>query len=353
MKSFLTFILAIVCYVAIAQKIDFFSVQISYSTLLPHHKFMAYYLKNNVYEFNLVIGKRVDSTKIFSNTWNLQHIGLGFYAANTSNIEIFGYSLASYFYSNFLLFRKKNFLSFFSFNIGLAYLTKSFDLSSNFLNLAIGSHLNIFANTSFKFSYSLKKFDFYLGFGFTHYSNGCSLEPNLGLNNLGIFTGFNYKKFDYFIRQKITSFPKILYYDLGMNVFYRSSSHSVSNKPGIVVSALVDFAKDISPKFVYTIGADVVYDGAAKYHNVVNFFDFFSAGLHTGIMAKFGNVNFLFNQIYFFYQKYDFFRYPQRYGFRIYLKNGFFINTTLVTFFSRAMFVELGIGKSFVLQKKL
>ena len=66
---------------------------------------------------------------------------------------------------------------------GIAFLTKKFDYSENPNHTAIGSHLNNITVLQFnchkKLNESLKAFG---GVGLTHYSNGSSSLPNLGIN---------------------------------------------------------------------------------------------------------------------------------------------------------------------------
>lgn len=68
---------------------------------------------------------------------------------------------------------------------GLAYLTKKFDYNTNPLQTAIGSHLNNITVLQFNFHKNISPTMVAIaGAGLTHYSNGASKLPNLGINIL-------------------------------------------------------------------------------------------------------------------------------------------------------------------------
>ncbi len=65
---------------------------------------------------------------------------------------------------------------------GLGYLEKKFDLLDNPKNIAIGSHINLLVMLGTEIRYRKPNYEFSLGFDFTHFSNGGTIKPNLGLN---------------------------------------------------------------------------------------------------------------------------------------------------------------------------
>ena len=69
---------------------------------------------------------------------------------------------------------------------GFAYLSKQFDENNNPENRAIGSRINNV--TKLRIGYNAHHRDWTYGFylGLTHYSNLSTIEPNLGLNHIGL-----------------------------------------------------------------------------------------------------------------------------------------------------------------------
>ncbi len=69
------------------------------------------------------------------------------------------------------------------FGVGLAYVDKTFNLNDNYKNQVIGSHINGVFTTGFQFRVGSSKVNqLSLGIDFTHFSNGATKLPNLGLN---------------------------------------------------------------------------------------------------------------------------------------------------------------------------
>ena len=78
--------------------------------------------------------------------------------------------------------------------MGLAYVSERWDGYFNPQNNIIGSHWN--SNVAFRIGFGidvLKKIELRPSFSFTHYSNGASQYPNLGINVMSFHLGILYK----------------------------------------------------------------------------------------------------------------------------------------------------------------
>lgn len=91
-----------------------------------------------------------------------------------------------------LVLRKKDTSLKFKIGFGLGHIEKIYDPNFNNKNIAIGSHFN--ANVIFKIekNFLFNNHSVYLGGGLTHFSNGSSQTPNLGLNFLSINAGYSF-----------------------------------------------------------------------------------------------------------------------------------------------------------------
>lgn len=341
-----------------SQKIDILTFRIGRGGLVPHHKFMRYFIQKNVTEVNIIAAFSSSKNKQWQQQWNYPQIGFGFYYSTSVNQNIYGNPFASYLYSEFGLFQNKLFKFSSEIDIGAAYLTKKFDYQNNYLNLVIGSSINIFASINFKTILKYGKSEFFANLGLTHYSNGGTKEPNLGLNILAISLGYKYKNIKTFTPQyacKPTKKSKDIYF-IG-SIFYRSTVHSISNPPMPIFTFTADFGFKNNGKWRYSTGIDYLYDGAAVffYENSISDnqkpFLFSSLGTHIAASALFGNVEFTFQQIFYIYQKYDFFKNCQRFGFRAFVWKKYIFNLTLSTHFSQALFIEAGFGYKFKFKK--
>ena len=78
--------------------------------------------------------------------------------------------------------------------MGLGYVSEKWDGYFNPMNNLIGSHVN--SNVSFRLGLGIeahKKFDIRPSFSFTHFSNGASQYPNLGINVMSFHLGLLFK----------------------------------------------------------------------------------------------------------------------------------------------------------------
>lgn len=81
----------------------------------------------------------------------------------------------------------------FMFGSGIAYLNRYFNYLTNPQNNSIGSSLNNISSFQFDARLRIKKeLSIFGGFGLTHFSNGTSSLPNLGINLIGLNLGVQY-----------------------------------------------------------------------------------------------------------------------------------------------------------------
>lgn len=132
--------------------------------------------------------------------WEVLHnypsIGLTFYHSQLNGSEFcneLGDVFALYPFINFPINTSESSKITFKLGVGLSYLTKKFDPTQNFHNYAIGSHLNAAINLSFEYRQRLTERLFWVNsFGLTHFSNGATRAPNMGINIVSLASGFSW-----------------------------------------------------------------------------------------------------------------------------------------------------------------
>lgn len=88
--------------------------------------------------------------------------------------------------------------------LGIGYVERPFNAEDNYKNLAIGSKINCGINTALLFRIpASKRFQITTGLNFTHYSNGASKMPNLGLNMATVQAGIQYIAGKEQVREKL------------------------------------------------------------------------------------------------------------------------------------------------------
>ncbi|MBP7477999.1 MAG: acyloxyacyl hydrolase [Chitinophagales bacterium] len=117
-------------------------------------------------------------------------IGASILAVRFGDNAIFGEAIGIFPHVSFWIKRSRIMDFYFRMGIGLAYLNKPYDYTSNSINNVIGSYLNNV--TQFKFGVDWKvtdKTNLNTSFNFTHFSNSRSQSPNLGINYMALCIG--------------------------------------------------------------------------------------------------------------------------------------------------------------------
>ena len=132
--------------------------------------------------------------------WEVLHnypsIGLTFYYSDFGNDSIsaeLGKVFALYPFINFPITPSENSRLTFKLGVGVSYLTNRFDPKENYHNYAIGSHLNAAVNLSFEYRQRImNRLHLVTSIGLTHFSNGATRAPNMGINIPSAATGLSW-----------------------------------------------------------------------------------------------------------------------------------------------------------------
>ena len=132
--------------------------------------------------------------------WEVLHnypsIGITFYYSGFRNDSIskeLGHVFALYPYINFPIIPNENSKLTFKLGVGVSYLTNKFHPTENYHNYAIGSHVNAAINLSFEYRQRIvDRLHWVTSVGLTHFSNGATRSPNMGINIFSAATGFSF-----------------------------------------------------------------------------------------------------------------------------------------------------------------
>lgn len=337
-----------------SQKLNVYGGKVGYGFILPHYQEMRYFIKKRVPQFNVNLGYQTKGNKDWQREWNFPELGFGLYYANLRNPSVLGSAIAPYTYIDMSLFSKDYFQLNFFLGFGSAYLTKPFNYQSNNTNIAIGSHLNIYANINIEAQLRMEKYIYFADFGITHYSNGGTIKPNLGINVLAMSLGVKYKTVNFSKNGGMRGYFKP-HSDIQVLQSFtaRSTAFSYSFKPKFVSSLNIDYGRYFSAKSRVGAGVEFLYDANAVYHfradSVYNSTtkDYFSAGVHLSYAFIFGKTQLTFHEIFFLYQKYNYYSQWQRVGLRYFMGDKVILGLALSTHYFNALFIEPSIGIRF------
>jgi len=141
---------------------------------------------NTARTMTVEIGRQTDGTRDWHRVYNYPSYGVGFFAARFDHKDELGRPYAAYgFFSwPFPVTRRVQLTS--DFGLGVSWNWNEFDSRTNPTNTALGSDVAYHVDWGLYVRYlTTAHANVYAGLNFTHWSNGATKQPNLGLATVG------------------------------------------------------------------------------------------------------------------------------------------------------------------------
>lgn len=233
---------------------------------LPFYKAVTYLIRENIYAFDLSASFPTFGKDYWEKLYRYPRSGIGYSYWSLGNKEVLGNAFALYSFINVPIIQLTEKFSFnYQISLGAAYLSKKFEKYENHLDRAIGSHANLFIRLGLdgkiKLSHRCK---LVIEAGTTHFSNGKTRSPNLGINDGSFSVGLNY-----LIGNNGTAIkePEIseIRKRFVQTVIYSAGSKTYDNLLGIrylTSSVIYNAERIINCKSKAGLGAALFYDGS-------------------------------------------------------------------------------------------
>ena len=303
--------------------------------------------------------------------WEVLHnypaIGLTFYYSGLNGSQYcdeLGSVFALYPFINFPINTSLDSKITFKLGVGLSYLTKKFEPTENFHNYAIGSHVNAAINLSFEYRQRFTDRLYWVNsFGLTHFSNGATRTPNMGINIFSLASGFSWylkdpkEHLDKRLRPKNYLFEfdgkKFLVSDIQYTLGFKDMSQQYASHDYFFIHDIAgNVMFQISERDRLGIGVEYVIDNSGK---IAHRNDYPHPGWtnEIGILLSYemmlDRISFMFNvglrnnkalpaNAFLFYQKL---------GLRYYINDNIFANLSFTTYDIKADFISIGFGYHF------
>ncbi len=337
---------------------SFFLNRIDYAAhggfVAPHQSTMRHLTKGHFVMHHFALSGKAKGQFAWHQVYDFPEMGLNFLYTQLAYPEVLGEAYALFPHVLFRITGSDRFGVYARHGLGMAYVTRVFDLADNFRNNAIGSHFNIALNMSLE-----SRWDFYPGLTFisgvslTHFSNGRVKTPNKGINIPGLKLALAWN----FLPEArdAVDFPELPHERKPALVFLATGGISASYPPGSVLNRRMS----LNTTATYPIGRKVRlgagYDFFRSEHRIKlpGEFDqtgFFSLhGLHMAFQQDFSRMAFIIQKGVYIYDKHSFSEtiYYHRAGFRYNVYRNFLLNLTLKTHFFKAETIEWGVGYVF------
>lgn len=239
---------------------------------------------------------------------------------------------------------------------GIGYLTKKWDLKTNNLNKAIGSHFNGNMRAHGTMTFPLpRNLELNLGAGITHYSNGNITLPNLGVNSIEAFAALHWN-FKPILKAKLPprdTSTVLKRHHFEFTPFYATKqANLVFGKRVHVIGTALRYYYRVSTRSQWGGGLEYTFDPGYVYRdnpndvvekpNFRNSSEFSVVIGHELLLGKFGFITDIGT---YFYTPSEL-KGPiyQRLGFKYHFADNWIARASIKAHFSRADFFEWGIS---------
>jgi hypothetical protein len=161
--------------------------------LVPHRSNMRHLPETAAQMLELRISKPTDGSSAWNHLYDLPSVDFSIRAFELGNRDVLGFGLGGAFIFSRPFYHKKRFSWNGEIGAGPGIVTKKMDYETNYKNVAIGSHLNIFFVIGTEIKYQIiDNWTLNASLSFNHFSNASVEVPNLGLNYPMAGLGFSY-----------------------------------------------------------------------------------------------------------------------------------------------------------------
>jgi hypothetical protein len=237
-----------------------------YGFVVPEYSNFLYLVDAPVYSSALSVTKKTSGKNDWEIIYNYPEYGFSLFYSTLGNDDVHGREIAVYPFFKLNIISGKRFNFYNQTGLGFGYVTRKFDLKKNYLNVAVGSHVNFHFNLQFGTSYQLaKKIQANAGISFDHLSNANSKEPNLGINYITGYAGLSYLLGNWIERQanEVTQHQPKHHFEF---IYSAGGKHPSGPDPKTYFTSSATFEFKWQPFRVLRlgIGADLFYDTSTK-----------------------------------------------------------------------------------------
>ena len=245
-----------------------------YGAILPEYSNLTYLTHDYVQSVSLSLSKKTKGKTDWEQAYNYPSYGLLLFYSTLGNNEVNGREVALYPFFNLNIISRKRFNFYNQTGLGFGYVTRKFDLTNNYLNVAVGSHMNVHFNLKFGMNFPLlKQIRGHTGISFDHFSNSNTKDPNLGLNYLTTYAALSYMLGTETVPEPHTLSPhqKGHHYEF---IYSVGGKHPKGPDPGTYFTSSATFEVKWKPlRAIHLgVGGDLFYDTSTE-TEILSFYD--------------------------------------------------------------------------------
>jgi len=329
------------------------SLGIHHGFLVAHRPLIVPMQQDHINGLEANFAVRPNGSRPWHHVYGFPEMGLSLAVWNLGNPKQLGTGVSLIPYLDFPLAKGKNSSFDLKFGWGIGYVEKIFDADVNYKNVAIGTHWNYALILQPKFKTKItKNLGLNLGLSITHFSNGSTVTPNLGINLASVTGGLSYSFGQYnavntntlpaFTKSSRTTF----FGAVGLKQVYPAEG-----KTFFVSTVSGNHAWQLSPKSAFGAGLDVFFDTSVDQkleeqgEELNSSLEQTKLGLHGSYDLVISDLSVIVNMGVYLYNKItNDGTFYQRVGLRYRITEKLFVLMQLKTHWGKADFVEWGVG---------
>lgn len=339
---------------------------VQYGFLWSHRYNMGHLVQKHLTSFELDLSKTSTGERSWENCYHYPRTGIAIHVIPLGNPEELGTAIGVYPFFNFPLGKRyRKIKTNMRFGYGLGWITNPFDPLENHKNVAIGSHLNCCMSLRLNEFWTLnEKNSIEIGLGMTHFSNGATKLPNLGLNIPFVNIGFHHAVYTALCTKHTPEYmEKIAHtksvvedYHWKISVLLNSGFNDI-DPPGGNRYALLNIhssiMKRVAQKHRWGGGLDLMYSDAIRKRLELNdihvsVFGNLQPGAKVCYEFNVGRLSFPIEWGAYLYTRYkEFGPVYSRYAVHYLATDHLLFNASIKTHFARAEYFEFGMGWQF------
>lgn len=336
-----------------------FESRIKSGFLIGHRVVMGHLPVDHTYAVELAYVFRPNGEKSWHKHYKYPDLSINLYYGSVGNTQILGNYVGTYASISFPFIRKKKFRLSGKIGSGLGYTPKVYDPVLNKKNVAISTHINAMINLGIDTKTYFGKNWISAGIDLTHFSNGSTIVPNLGLNIPQIYLGYgrfissNSERVEK-PKESVVPQRKLLF---GATAIASAKQIFPSGGKTYPVFGLnLNARMFMKPRVAWEVSFDIMSkQSLVAYRSEVQKtqWKMMQMGIFAAYLLPLNNLHFVFGMGVYVKNYYN----PNgplyhRVGMRYYFKNGINLNLVLKAHWGKADYIEWGIGYSLFNHKK-
>lgn len=321
--------------------------------LLAHRSSMGHLAQQHAVASEFSYYYRPNSERLWCDAFGNPFYGFTLFAGTVGNADVLGSYYGGYGFISFPFVQKGFYSLGGKIGIGMGYGTKPYDAEENIYNLAIGSRLNALICLGLESRFQFRHNMFSLNLDMTHFSNGATKVPNLGINIPYVSLGYSrrIKEADK-VPDNYVCAPFEPSYEFGiMGIGSLKQVYPIGGKNYGVLGLNLIGRKYFNVKRGMEVSLDLISKQALKeFHSDIpkSQLDIMQIGGFVGYIIPIDKLHIVVGMGGYLRDKYrpdgPFYH---RLGVRYRLNNGMNFNVTLKSHWAKADYVEYGIGYTF------